>query len=83
MKQGLQRSKLTLLHQMHSGQRTIGELQPPREPGELGEAPTLARRGSWKPWLLLPNTRSVIQQRSGRGIPSDKRKQILQVVALL
>ena len=71
MKQGLQRSKLTLLDQTHSGLRAIGKLELPCDPGELGDAPTLARGGSWKPWLLLPNT-SMSQQRSGRGIPSDK-----------
>lgn len=57
--------------QTHSGLRATGELEPPRDPGELREAPTLARNGSWKPWLLLPNT-SMTQQRSGRGIPTDK-----------
>lgn len=84
MKQGLQRSKLTLVAQTRSGLRASGERQPLHEPDELGETPTLARRrGSLETSAAAPRHERDPAKKRGRGIPSDKRKLIFWVVALL
>lgn len=85
MKQGLQRSKPSLLYKMHLGTGAVGELFRVRVSPWTTRAlrgTNTCKRSSRKPWQLLPNL-SMRQQRRGMGIPSNKWKQILEVVVLL
>lgn len=84
-KQGLQRSKLSLLYKTHLGTGAVGELFRVRvSPWTMRalRGTNTRKCSSQKPWQLLPNL-SMRQQRCGMGIPSNKWKQILEVVVLL